>query len=371
MTLNYTVQPTTTYYKLGKDTGDLSVQKELVQPYTQLPKAAAEFLQEYSTPPISLNLVQPYLTQGAIYLDVSQEYILIRGTKDEFYANFLALRNANNVDWSYNSVKVMLLDNTYPAAQGVIAHQYSTDVQPYEVDGAGYTSGGKVVSVGNTSLYWLTWLEGEYEGSILSDKQHALLTANTPITWTDASFITRYAALYVERTSGGKTLVALLDFGIDIEVNGSFTLPLREDSVVFDVNPDLLNFYNHELERSMRGTSANITAGSISNLRMSLIGDSYTFAAAHEAVDITAHSVKYLELVGCSASMEGEANVIRFPEDRAIFTEVTGTFRYVFFRTALAPEGGLIDLGGNITLSGGDFVFQAPNGVIAAKTRVQ
>lgn len=344
---------------------------EFVQPYSQLVKAQTEWTQPYSKVPIGAEFVQPYLTQGVIYLAIDQDYVLVRNTRDEFYASFLARRNLNAIDFDYYDIKVMLLDSTYPVEDGLLIHQYRSDLTQYEVSGTGYTPSGESITTGNTGLYWLAWLEGQYEGAAISDKQHTLLTANAPIKWVDAVFTTRYAALYAERPSGERSLISLLDFGYDVVVDGTFHLPLRDDNVVFDVNPDFLAFYNHELWRSMVGANACLTAGNTTSLDMSLISDVYVFDAAHDRTDVTAHSIKFMQLVGCSTSIEGADSVIRLPDNRALFAEVTGTFRYIFCRTALSPEGCLLDIGTTTTLSGGDFVLQAPNGIIAAKTRVQ
>ncbi len=107
-------------------------------------------------------------------------------------------------DWLLETWKVCLLTSAF-------VYNHSTDdtysdISDNEVSGTGYTAGGATIS----RLPWDS-------GSGYVDTHDANIDAND-VTWTNATFTARYAAVY--ETTGGK-IRAIYDFGSNVAVAGS------------------------------------------------------------------------------------------------------------------------------------------------------
>lgn len=101
-----------------------------------------------------------------------------------------------------DTLKCALLTHAYVPDSG---HATFADVAAAEVSGAGYATGGAILS-------GVTW-------GVSGDA--AVLDAADP-SWAGATITARYAVVYAVKTAGGLTnpLLCLLDFGQDIGVTG-------------------------------------------------------------------------------------------------------------------------------------------------------
>jgi hypothetical protein len=97
-----------------------------------------------------------------------------------------------------DTFKVMLLADTY--TPDLIAHAFLDAVDPHEITGTGYTAGGVVL----TSPAW-AYLPTDNVTGFTAD----------PVTWTTATFTTRYAVVYqdVGGVAADSPLVCVVDFG--------------------------------------------------------------------------------------------------------------------------------------------------------------
>lgn len=133
------------------------------------------------------------------------------------YGQFPAKGMNKEIDFDTDTIKVMLLENTYTPDQDT--HDYVDDVSANEVSGTGYTAGGATIS--NASI--------SYDSATNKTKLDA-----DNVTWSSATLTARYAVIYcdtgVESTSA---LIAYLDFGQDItSLGGDFDLNFDDDGIV-------------------------------------------------------------------------------------------------------------------------------------------
>lgn len=123
-----------------------------------------------------------------------------------YNAAISALAN-KEIDWSADTIKVMLLGSGYTPNQAT--HDYQNDLTN-EVSGAGYTAGGAT-------------LASKTEAFVGQVKQFK--AAN--VTWPTSTITARYAAI-VDTTPGTAAtnpLIAYADFGADvISSGGDFTI---------------------------------------------------------------------------------------------------------------------------------------------------
>lgn len=110
-----------------------------------------------------------------------------------------------------DTLKVMLLDNTYTA--NIDTHQNKDDIDTLtvEISGTGYTAGGQALA----------------GVSVTTDNVNdlAVVDAND-VVWTNATITARYALVYLDTgTPSTSTLLGLFDFGTDItSTNADFTI---------------------------------------------------------------------------------------------------------------------------------------------------
>lgn len=123
-----------------------------------------------------------------------------------------------SVDLDTDTIKVMLLNNTY--TPDIDAHNFQDDLTAYEVSGTGYTADGqslasKTVTQDNTDD------EGVFDAADL--------------TWSTATITARYAALYKERggADSANELICVFDFGSDKSSSaGNFTLQWNSEGII-------------------------------------------------------------------------------------------------------------------------------------------
>ena len=121
------------------------------------------------------------------------------------------------VDMSADTVKVMLLANTYTFSA---AHNVITDVNSNELPSSGgYTIGG--VAIGSPTLTQLDSPDncGVFDGADVS--------------WVAATFTSRYAILALTSGSANNSLVGCIDFGSDKSVStGTFTIQWSANGII-------------------------------------------------------------------------------------------------------------------------------------------
>lgn len=108
-----------------------------------------------------------------------------------------------DLDFENDEFKVALVTAAYAADQD--AHQFFTDLSA-EVNGSGYTAGGKVLQ--NAAL-------------TRDDANDLVVFATDNLSWTVAAFIARAAVIYKNTGSPATSpLLAYIDFEEDLEAAG-------------------------------------------------------------------------------------------------------------------------------------------------------
>lgn len=116
---------------------------------------------------------------------------------------------ARRVDWTTDTIKVLLTTATYTPDQD--AHNFHDDITNEIANGDGYTTGG--VTLGTKSLTYDT-----ASNTVRLDAADA--------SWTlTASRTMRYAVIYSDTgVSGTSPLMGYVDFGSDQTSSGTFTI---------------------------------------------------------------------------------------------------------------------------------------------------
>lgn len=120
------------------------------------------------------------------------------------------LSGTDLVDFDADTLKVALCTSSY--TPNLDTHDFYNDITATEVaNGSGYTTGGMTLTTKTVSL------------DTTSD--FAYFSAD-PLTWTTASFTTRYAVLYKSTgNSATSPLIGYIDFGADqVNSGGDFTI---------------------------------------------------------------------------------------------------------------------------------------------------
>lgn len=128
----------------------------------------------------------------------------------KMYGSFLQKALNKEIDWDTDDIKVMLLANTYVAAQDT--HDYLDDVVANEVSGTGYTAGG--VSLGTKTM--------TYDGAT-----NKITLDAADVSWSSSTITARFAVIYdnTPSTNATKPLLGYVDFGQDeSSSNGTFTI---------------------------------------------------------------------------------------------------------------------------------------------------
>lgn len=133
------------------------------------------------------------------------------------YNNFKQRLMTGEVDFDNDTIYIMLLSNAY--TPDIDAHNIVSSVSPYEVSGAGYVTGGTMLT-GVTIML-----------SLATDK--AVLDAND-ITWADSTLTVRYCSLYKKTGSVDTSwLIATFDFGSDkSSSSGDFTVQWNAAGII-------------------------------------------------------------------------------------------------------------------------------------------
>jgi hypothetical protein len=127
-----------------------------------------------------------------------------------WYGQALMKSLNKEVNWSSDTIRVALLNNTYTPNQD--SHQYFSDVNTYEVTGTGYTAGGTT----------LTTKTMTYDSATNVIKLDADDTS-----WANSTITARYAVIYDDTpsTASTKPLLGYVDFGADQTSNNApFTI---------------------------------------------------------------------------------------------------------------------------------------------------
>lgn len=128
----------------------------------------------------------------------------------KWYGQALIKALNKEINWSVDSIKVMLCTNQYAPDQD--SHVYKSQVANEVVNGNGYTTGGKILA-NKTATY-------------AADTNTITLDADD-LVWLAASINARYAVIYDDTpaTDGAKPLLGYIDFGKDvISTDGDFKI---------------------------------------------------------------------------------------------------------------------------------------------------
>lgn len=127
------------------------------------------------------------------------------------YNRFKANLMNKEIDLEGDSIKVMLLENTYTFDA---SHNVIGDVSGHEASGDGYTAGGQALS-------------GKAVTQGATTKWDA-----TDITWSTASITARYAIIYDDDTATDD-IIACIDFGADKTSSaGDFTIQWNSNGII-------------------------------------------------------------------------------------------------------------------------------------------
>lgn len=131
----------------------------------------------------------------------------------------LGLKAAFNkeVDWVDDTVRVMLVENTYTPDQD--AHDYIDDVRADEASGTGYTEDG--AEIGSRTL--------TYTGAT-----NILKLDGADTSWASSEITARYAVIYVDTgTDSTSPLLGYVDFGEDVTSSGgTFLITWSGDGIL-------------------------------------------------------------------------------------------------------------------------------------------
>lgn len=118
------------------------------------------------------------------------------------------ISEADAIDFDADTIKVALTTSAY--TPNIDTHDFFNDITN-EVSGTGYTAGGITLAGKTVNLD----TAGDF----------AYLNAN-PVTWTTATFTTRYGILYKDTGSAATSpLIGYIDFGADqVSSGGDFTI---------------------------------------------------------------------------------------------------------------------------------------------------
>ena len=133
------------------------------------------------------------------------------------YNNFKQRLMTGEVDFDNDQIYVMLLTNAYTS--DIDTHANISSVASYEVSGAGYVTGGTMLTGVTVML------------SLSTDK--AVLDGND-ITWANSTLTVRYCTLY-KRSGVTNTswLIATFDFGSDkSSSSGDFTIQWNAAGII-------------------------------------------------------------------------------------------------------------------------------------------
>lgn len=133
------------------------------------------------------------------------------------YGNLMKAAFNKEVDYDTDDIKVMLLSAAYSPNQD--GHDYLDDVIANEVQGAGYTSGGKT----------LTGKSVTYDSATNTTKFDA-----DDVSWANSTVTARYAVVYDNSgaTNAQKALLAFYDFTTDrASSNGEFVIRWGADGL--------------------------------------------------------------------------------------------------------------------------------------------
>lgn len=116
---------------------------------------------------------------------------------------------SRRVDWVNDTIKVALVKSAYTPNQD--EHDFWDDVSANEVEGTGYTAGGKT----------LAEKAATYDAASNTVRLDA-----ADVSWLEATITARYAVIYKDEGEAGESpVLAYVDFGEDKEVSsGTFKI---------------------------------------------------------------------------------------------------------------------------------------------------
>lgn len=284
---------------------------------------------------------------------------------DAWYKGYIQ-RVVNGLhDWEYYDCHIMLLTDAYDPA-GVDTHVVVSDINSWEVAGAGYTQGGMLL------------VDGAVGWAVDAGAQTISLTISADPEWTPSTITARYAALYTNNDGDTPTdyatasLVALLDFGENVSTaGGTFTVPFSVDGVVLRVNAGTGDVgYQLHLLKIFQAYPTSPFSGEAKTV--DLLASTYNpdYENHNDNADTFSHLVGSFDLQTATA-MEGDDFVYRQDNGVYTFTNFTGTFRYVSVRRSTNGELGVcIDLGSDVVVSGQDVILNFTDGYMKLSTSV-
>jgi hypothetical protein len=124
------------------------------------------------------------------------------------YGNCLLKALNKEINWSSDTIKVMLCTNAYTPDQD--AHIYKSSITN-EVTGTGYTAGG-ITLASKTITY--------------NSSTNTITLDAADVTWSTSTITARYAVIYDSTgTDSTSALLAYVDFGADVSSSGgNFTI---------------------------------------------------------------------------------------------------------------------------------------------------
>jgi hypothetical protein len=116
----------------------------------------------------------------------------------KMYGQFLKLALSKTIDWTNDSIKVMLVTSSYVPDQD--AHVYKDVSITGETNGTGYTAGGVLLTT-KTSNY--------------NTSTNTIVYDADDCSWANSTLTARYAVIYDDTPASSKPLIGYVDFGAD------------------------------------------------------------------------------------------------------------------------------------------------------------
>lgn len=126
----------------------------------------------------------------------------------KWYGQALLKALAKEINWSADTIKVMLCTSVYVPNQDTDV--YKDVVNPTEAVGTGYTAGGATLATKTIT----------YDGVT-----NVITLDAADVTWASSTITARYAVIYDDTPVSNKPLLGYVDFGADqSSSNGNFTI---------------------------------------------------------------------------------------------------------------------------------------------------
>lgn len=270
---------------------------------------------------------------------------------DAWFVRWLEAFEAQQSDWDYYDVWLLLVDGTFPLGALTTAYTIAdASITGSEVSGTGYTTGGKLLV--ETSAGFVKNGDGTVSLNALGD-----------IVWTNSTITARYGVLY---TKDNNTLIALYDFGGNMSSsNSDLVVSINTATPILDVNYNPTHIIGSQAFDHIGAYSSGYNDN---DRRYHLVSSDYTFDPANSAYSqiepyiISSTSSTYSAI---TSAIEGGELVYRPNGDVVVFIAgAASAYRYVIAVERFAEIWMMVhDFVDDQPSTGQQVIIELPNGL--------